>query len=334
MNKVNVQELLGNEVIIKEFSIMNNRKSESFYDYSIMIRITEACNLKCDICKWNEGIHYKLEDIKLSIKNIISWCKDMNFKRIHFYTMGGETSVHPHFIEVLQFIKTFQTEKFLIDIEFQTNLSVSSDKFLQALEYIDYFSVTYHRNELVSKNLLDQFLKNLYSIPISKLTTLDVSLELIEEQEKNQFYNEVRELIKLPFKNIEYIYNFYHYTKNKECFNQHYDFYLEMTKYRPQQSYNIDGVIYSPNELFARGIACKDIHCEAGKSGITMNGDGKTFPCDTIISNHTIDNTTKPYTNLITDKFYKTKLNILQKIGHKCPVTRCTSAFYNEKRYK
>lgn len=300
-------------------------------DYYITFRINNKCNLSCEYCHWYDGDNFKLNDIKETIDNILLFGVKKNFKVMTFYFHGGEPSFHPNVIEILEYIRIKEKESNIrLIIEFQTNLSLSNYKEISSI--VDFFDVSYHYLELKKKNKLKIFENNLYALDKSKLLNLDIMLENIEDEtELNVFYDNVKKYIELPFQNSEMIYGFFNYKFNEKTKRTHIEFYKKYNK--TQQTYLIDDLVYNTNDLFEKGLNCKDMLCEVGKKNIIINGNGDIYMCGaetTDFKNYSIN----PFSNIRTEKDAINKLIIKSKSGTICKWDYCGGEFYLGKKLK
>lgn len=316
-------------------------------DYSITFRITEACDLKCNYCHWHSGTHYAYEDIIKSIDVLFDFFQKQKFKSVLFYYHGGEATRHPKIVEILRYIHQKGKETGIIAYnEMQTNLSIKDDKLRDILAHCDLFNVSFHYKELLRLNKLDQFDRNwevLQELGI-KIHNFDVMMENVDEQEhiyyngkqikidSNDFYERIiRYLKNKDIVNSEMIYGFCHYKYPPEVEQKHMEFYKNYNK--TEQKYEIDGVTYTTNDLFKKGIDARGWHCAAGQQSITINGDGNVFHCGIHMTNYIRECIPEvPYTNLVHDKLSVTKMNVLYKTGTICRWDYCGGDFYLERK--
>jgi len=315
------------------YEIMQNDNKLIFgaeYDYQITIRITELCNIKCEYCEVNKGKPYKYDDIIRSITLLNKFFDENNFNKVLFYFHGGEPTTHPKLLDILKYIKTSRENNI---IELQTNL-LSSESFLkQYLKHIDLLSISYHYMELVRVNKLELFMNNINYIVSNNyyIDKLDIMLENVLYEHIDIFHNTIEHLLKLPnIINSEMIYFYSNYDYNNETSKKHLEFYKKYNK--TEQLYKIDGVVYSTNELFGRGLDCVGSRCDAGKTSIIMNGNGDVFKCGQHLMEYFLNNKGKPFINIIENGFKS--LNILYKIGTRCVWDYCCGDFYLNKNIK
>lgn len=314
----------------KEFyKILKTEADDIEIDYSVTFRITDSCNFKCGYCFWHNGINYSLEDIKTTISKLFEFFNKERFKNVLIYFHGGEPSIHPNLIEILTYIREVESNSNVSAfLEFQTNLSQRKEKYEEIKSYVDTFNVSYHHLEVMRNNNYETFIDNLkYLGSEGCLKNLDIMLENVSEDDLANFYNNIKEMLKVPCKYSEMIYGFCHYKFNEETKKKHLDFYKENNKY--EQQYNIDGVTYNTNDLFKIGLDCRGWSCQVGRKNITINGDGNVFMCGIHMTNHTHRcSDDPPYTNIVTDSLSLSKLSILRKINFKCRWDFCGGDFY------
>lgn len=326
--------------------LVGNDRSGFDQDFMVTFRITEACDLKCNYCHWHSGKHYNYEDIITSIDRLFEFFQQQKFKRVVFYYHGGEPTRHPRVVDILKYIKDKSVET-RIDAhnEMQTNLTIGEDKLRALLPYCDEFNVSFHYLELRVKNKLDAFNRNwevLKELGVV-LHNFDVMMENVERGNRffngkevsidpDDFYPRVVEYLKYDkIVNSEMIYGFCHYEYPEDVAEKHMAFYREHNK--TEQKYEIDGKIYTTNDLFKEGIDARGWHCAAGQESITINGDGNVFHCGIHMTNYIRDCTPEtPFTNLVNDALALKKMSVLFKTGTKCRWDYCGGDFYLSKR--
>ena len=123
------------------------------------------------------------------------------------------------------------------------------------------------------------------------------------------------------------IYGFCHYKYPPEVEKRHMDFYKAHNK--TEQQYEIDGQLYTTNDLFKYGVDARGWKCAAGVESITINGDGNVFNCGIHMTNYIRQSTDEqPFTNLVHDKLAITKMSILYRSGTICKWDYCGGDFY------
>lgn len=302
-------------------------------DIMVTFRITDSCNIKCEYCHWNDGIHYSFEDITKSLDTLFIYFKEMKFTKVLFYFHGGEPTTHPKLFEIIDYIRALEGDVKAY-IELQTNLVMSTDKLDSVLDAVDFFDITYHYVELQKKNKHKNFIENFDHIREIKatITNMDVMLEDVPDDECDYFYATILNLISYErINNSEMIYGFWRYDGNVQTKPKHLDFYNKHNI--TEQKYNIDGVLYNTNDLFQQGLDCRGWKCGGGIESLSINGDGNVFSCGIHMTDYALDPTKeKVYTNLITDKSAVTKLKIWHRIGTTCRWDYCGGDFYLFKR--
>lgn len=320
----------------------NGNGIRSTIDYQVTFRITEACDLKCNYCHWHSGAHYKFEDIIFSIDRLFEFFVKQKIKSVLFYYHGGEPTRHPQCLDILKYIHQKGSETGINAYnEMQTNLTLKESKLREILPHCDLFNVSFHYLELKIKNKLKDFdqnweiLKEL-QIPIHNM---DIMMESVEKGDRfhqgkivqiipEEFYNKIVEYLKYEkIINSEMIYGFCHYVYPDEVAEKHMAFYKKYNK--TEQKYDIDGKIYTTNDLFKLGIDARGWKCAAGQESITINGDGNVFNCGIHMTNYIRQSTSDlPYTNLVHDKQSIIKMGILFKTGTICRWDYCGGDFY------
>lgn len=301
-------------------------------DCFITFRITEACDLHCSYCHWREGAHYKRDDIMASIDRLFEFASKSNLKSLCFYYHGGEPTRHPNIIEVLKHVKHKSAETGIIAYnELQTNFTIPTVTLVKMLEYVDMIDVSLHFLEIRNKpRKYENFVNNWQHLVENNIPVhnFDVMLEYIPEDELEAFYALVEQFLEYDnIDNSEMVYRFgYNYAYNKETEIQHKAFFLKHNK--TNQTYDIDGTLYTTNDLFRVGLDCTGWWCEAGIRSLTVNGDGNTFNCGIHMTNHVRGHPDTPFTNLVTDPLAATKLSILYRTGTKCRWDYCGGDFY------
>lgn len=259
----------------------------------ITFRVNSLCNLSCAYCHWCRYSHYKLDDIKKTLKNIFILYKIKNNTGNILYFHGGEPSFHPNIIEILEYITHLKNKfKVVVDIEFQTNLSLKKELYLEILKHVDYFSVSFHYVELKNKSLLNQFMENLtiFDFKKYKIRNFDIMLEKVDFLNLDRYHNFIVDKI-LPIarkaENSEMIYGFCHFKDNLKTAMAHKEFYH---KYNiTENTYFWDDSMAKPqntNELFINGLNCTGCYCDAGFKHLTINGNGDVFRCGIGMTNN------------------------------------------------
>jgi sulfatase maturation enzyme AslB (radical SAM superfamily) len=315
-------------------------------DYSVTFRITEACDLTCNYCHWHSGTHYKFEDVTGTIDKLFEFFVKQGFRSVVFYYHGGEPTRHPKIVEILKYIHQRGEETGIKAYnEMQTNLTIGEKKLREMLPYCDKFNVSFHYLDMRVKNKLAAFDRNweiLKELGVT-LHTFDVMMENVErgnryfqgkmiEIDPDDFYARVIEYLKYDkIINCEMIYGFCHYVYPEDVAEKHMEFYKKYNK--TEQKYEIDGEIYTTNDLFKLGVDNRGWHCAAGTQSITINGDGNVFNCGIHMTNYIRQSTEDlPFTNLLQDQLAVTKMSILYKSGTKCRWDYCGGDFYLKRK--
>lgn len=315
---------------------LNKSNVDHQVDYSITFRITEACDLACSYCHWHDGKHYDFETIIGSIDKLFEFFQKQQFKHVVFYYHGGEATRHSKIVEVLKHVKDKSAETGIIAYnEMQTNLTVKDSVLRAIIPYCDMFNITFHYLELKAREYkLRAFSRNWETLTQLgvEIHNFDVMLEFIPMEQLPEFYELVEGFLKYDkILNSEMVYRFgYNYDFNAETEAQHKEFYTKHNK--TEQTYEIDGVAYTTNELFNKGLDCTGWLCKAGQESITINGDGNVFNCGIQMTGFIRNHPETPYTNLITDNIAVTKLSLLYKTGTICRWDYCGGDFYLNRR--
>jgi MoaA/NifB/PqqE/SkfB family radical SAM enzyme len=279
---------------------------------------------------------------------LFEFCQKQGFKSILFYYHGGEATRHPRIVDILKYIHDRGEE---LDIraynEMQTNLTIQEDKLRAMLPYCDSFNVSFHYLELLVRNKLKDFDRNwnvLKELGV-ELHNFDIMLENVERDHKyyagrevtidaDDFYTRILQYLEYDkIINSEMIYGFCHYEYPEDIANKHMEFYKKYNK--TEQKYDIDGTIYTTNDLFKKGIDARGWHCSAGTESITINGDGNVFHCGIHMTNFIRDCTPDaPFTNLVHDKQALIKLGVLYRTGTTCRWDYCGGDFYLNRKPK
>jgi len=260
----------------KSFKILETLEDSEETDFEIQFRITDACNLKCEYCYWNDGPQYKTNDIMICLDRIETFLLKMKFNSVTFYFHGGEPSTHKDLELICKRIKQIPIKTV---IEVQTNLIID----VSHIEEIDYFSISLHYNELLRTNKLETFIKNYNKI--KKINNLDIMLENVENKE--QYYKFILNLYNKKVKNSEMIYSYF-----GGYSSEHLDFYNKYNK--STGMFLIDGKEYNTNDLFKNGLDCRSCRCKTTKTQMYCNGNGDLFYCATHMTTKS-----KPFINIL-----------------------------------
>lgn len=307
----------------------------------ITLRVTEACDLKCRYCFWNDGKHYDYDTIIKSIDQLYLFMQKSRTTSVRFFYHGGEATRHPHIVDILKHIKQKQEETGIISFnEMQTNLTVNTKKLRDILEYSDQLNITFHFTELKNKqHKLKHFNQNWQYLVDNniKIHNFDIMMEPIPTEQLPEMYALIEDYLKYSnIENSEMIYEFGYKFENHESYNeqtlqQHKEFYLRYNK--TDQLYKVDGKTYTTNDFWREGLDCRGWHCNAGITSFTVNGDGNVFNCGIHMTEYTSNPKLEtPYTNLVTDKLAVTKLVVLNTSGTICRWGYCGGDYYISRR--
>lgn len=303
----------------------------------VTLRITEACDLKCRYCFWNEGKHYDYNTIVKSLDQLYIFMKKQQIPSVRFFYHGGEATRHPKVVDILKYIKQKEAETGIISYnEMQTNLTVKLERLTEVLEYSDQLNITFHYTELKNKaHKLNHFNRNWnYLVDNNiKIHNFDIMMEPVPEENLEEMYQLIEGYISYTnIENSEMIYEFGykfdgHQEYNEQTVKQHKEFYSRFNK--TEQQYNVDGKLYTTNDFWREGLDCRGWHCDAGIMSFTVNGDGNVFVCGIQMTHYTTSPDVEvPYTNLITDKLAVTKLFVLNNSGTMCRWGYCGGDYY------
>ena len=336
MSDKNIELKVGEIVPKNYYKIVQTQSIGGLHrDYSVTFRVTEACDLKCNYCHWHSGRHYNYDDIIETIDKLFEFFDKEQIKSVAFYYHGGEATRHPKILDILKYIKQKSQETRITAYnEMQTNLTLQTEKLVELLPYCDQLNISFHYLELKthnSNNKLDMFNKNFEMLKEKQIEirNFDIMLENVENEDQlNEFYSLIKYYLTYDkILNSEMIYGFCHYKYNEQTAEKHIAFYKKYNK--TEQQYDIDGTIYTTNDLFQKGVNNVGWHCKAGQQSITINGDGNVFHCGIHMTNYLRECIPEtPYTNLIHDKIGLTKLSLLYKTGTICRWDYCGGDFY------
>ena len=133
----------------------------SRHDYfSVEIKPTSRCNYNCYYCTTNRNNNNPILKLNTAnIKTIINTARKYTKKQIYVYIVGGEPTLYPHLVEMVNDIcEVFKPGDVC---EIQSNLSVNIkwlEKFTASIHNLDYlrFSASYHNLQCKS---LKEFIK-------------------------------------------------------------------------------------------------------------------------------------------------------------------------------
>jgi len=304
----------------------------------ITFRITDKCNIACEYCHWNDYIHYDTNDIYNTIDSMYKYLDKINIKEFVLYFHGGEPSFHPDILNILKYIRNKRNIKTII--EFQTNLTMNKQLYIDMLRYIDKYSISLHLNELHVKKLYDRFVENITILTKDNLQNFDIMLEKVTTQSVEQYHKQIKCFLHIAkiAQNSEMIYGFCHYDGTSQTAIDHKDFYDQYNI--TENKYYWENVMDKPkttNELFMNGLNCSGKKCEVGKKFLIINGDGNVFYCGIHMTNNLKQKQNKTYCGEykeivnINDKNAITKLKILTSIDTICKWNYCGGDFYARK---
>jgi len=297
-------------------------------DYSVTLWSTFLCNYTCEYCDWKGNDHFTLEQNKKVIDVFFAFFKKQNFKKVLFYFLGGEPSLHPHIIDILEYIRQYEKDTGIsTTLEFQTNLSFEKERYIKIGDLVDFFDITFHYEEIVLKR--DDF-SNFYDkvkciSDRNQIYSLDVMLENIPEESIAHFYELVNKLDPFFGDYTELILNCYDYKYGDDTRKKHLDFYNKHNRF--ESLYKVDGKTYNTNELNHQGLNLKGWKCEVGKRSVYVTGHGNLYLC----CHNAYNFREKPFFNIIDDSKGVEKLSILKKMDIKCPFDICFGDYYTNK---
>jgi len=291
--------------------IQGTEAEEEYYDYTIQLRLNQNCNLNCSYCHWKDGKLWNFEDIIKIIDNIKVLFDYMNFKSTKIFIHGGESTIHPKFMDILKYIKDTLGSV----IELQTNLTMDISKWD---EYIDQYSVSLHYGELLRTGKMKMFTQNLDKI--KELYHFDIMLEKVDDKEK--YYNFILKYLNKAVES-EFIYN---YMGGYNCYEDHKDFIDKYNK--TTQEYLINNKIYNTNDLF-ENVNFKGMTCFETSQQTFINGDGNVSICPSGVPSGITEGDV--WFNILTDKHFLIKFKVIYTQGFKCKWNQCLGCFYSDK---
>lgn len=304
--------------------------------FEVTFRVSNVCNLDCLYCHWNKLVNYKTNDILNSIENIFKLTDIKDIDELVIYFHGGEPSFHPDILIILDKINELkQNYKFKTIIDFQTNLSLDTNLYVEIEKRIDQLSVTLHYKYLNEKNLLQKFVKNINTV--GDLYSFDIMLEHIHITEMAKFQRLVKILLMSKTYEIsEMIYSFCHYDYDTELQTMHKKFYDDYSV--TKNEYFWPGTVMekpmTTNEMF-RGVDFTASMCNAGNNFLIVEGDGETFRCGSHMTNYIKEVEGKPVENCGTSKSLgNINIDPIEKFNMKdsmCEWKFCGGDFYVEK---
>jgi organic radical activating enzyme len=125
------------------------------------------CNYKCSYCwpyaRSDEKDHRPIEILKSTMKKIKDQAKENGFHSFHFSFSGGEPTVHPDFLKLLEFYQEDQKDLNYLSTHMTTNLSRDVEwfkKYISATENLNRVSITasWHREMAKKEPFRDKLL--------------------------------------------------------------------------------------------------------------------------------------------------------------------------------
>lgn len=307
----------------EEFKILKSSGEQFIYPdventYEIVLRITDACNYKCEYCHWNKGPTYTYEDIIMCVDTATDILENYNFR---FYFHGGEPTIHHRLDDILYHIFSIKDG---ITIELQTNLSKPICYFESLIDKFEgdqlEINASYHPTQVPD---FDEFVKKLdYLHSRNVLSKIDVMLDhninMIDT-----ILNNSNIILEKPYSSkTEFIHGYIDYENTS---NRYKDFVDKKSMFHERYEVLHRGEskskIHDTNDLFMNGISFKGWLCEAGNKYIILNGNGDYFTC----ASSTLD---KPIGNILKNSIlFKAHTNNLTKCRWDC----CKGEFYLEK---
>jgi organic radical activating enzyme len=179
-----------NYIATKLENIKSIRGINSLDHFSIEIQSTTRCNYKCHYCtdlRINEN--YNVIFNKENVKNLLLSIKKIFNKKIHIFIYGGEPTLYPDLLNLINSITEVLENEDVIYIA--SNLSISEKRLIEFSNNIKHkkyvkFSVSYHSTECKDlKKLINKclYLKQnnllldinvMYNSKINSLTTFNL----------------------------------------------------------------------------------------------------------------------------------------------------------------
>jgi len=290
--------------------------------FPVDFRLNSKCNYNCWYCKDMKNNSYN--DCVVDLDRLTNFVKALN-RRCAFFIYGGEPTLHPQILDVVQTIKNAMTVESTVGI--QTNLSLSVDM-IQSLRAIDpnlVLSVTYHHNECDFKEFLGKCV--LAKDLVQHITVMYQSEFADDILTKYKYLNMI-----FPKKGVSELFPIMgSFNENLEHSYKEMDsFYLDKKALSISSSVGYsgsdltatleDGTSFktNPNELWKnRENNFKDMMCNCSVDSITIDYDGSVYKC----FNEIFDSSCKSSYNLFTDDNPEDYLKSLTAM--KCPYERC-----------
>ncbi len=134
-------------------------QTNDHHSFQIAWESTLKCNLDCSYCgdgHDNSVDHPSLEDSLQTVDFILEYVnlymmtrpKEKRFANLNI--QGGESIYHPYILEILKYLKSQKTKytDWNLNIALITNGITSSRRWSQIIEYVDYFTMSFHSESL------------------------------------------------------------------------------------------------------------------------------------------------------------------------------------------
>jgi len=137
-------------------------------ELSVTLRLTNNCNYNCDYCVYHSKEPWVEPKEFYSIAELLYKTNRNNYE---FYVHGGEPSLHPEFVSIINYISNLFKDKHLL-MQVQTNLSMDISVYLDARSS---YLVSYHHHRVED---IGKFLEKLNKLrDVGKLVCIDFMLE-------------------------------------------------------------------------------------------------------------------------------------------------------------
>jgi len=156
---------------------LSNKNSIKEHDFIIFeLLIMEMCNMNCSYCYMrNDSPTWGKFSTKQEVYNTIVQLEKID-KKISICLSGGESTLHPNFLEFVEYISKIDN----FELHINTNLQLSLSKLSKLLEYDIKLHISYHSE---AENDID-FYQKLLSIPQHK-QELNIMVDPRRSEEDN-----------------------------------------------------------------------------------------------------------------------------------------------------
>lgn len=189
-NVISVSGLPTNEFDIRDF------KNEKEPVMEVTLRLSNNCNFQCEYCSYYDNSHKpnSIEFMKEIINQIIKTY--MNYTKIVYYFHGGEPTIYPHFIKLVEYIDHIHKSlNFSYKIEVQTNSTKIKDNFFKSLIGKNIYFVCSYQQHQNNIKTFKTFIN--YCIEYDMISGVDLILEEFETTDYIEIINLYNWLVKL-----------------------------------------------------------------------------------------------------------------------------------------